>query len=494
MARSRRDPPPKMFQRSELRRLLSMAFLMAILFMVIQNSLPDNRRLLVGRAGNKDQVVTEIDEDAVDQPDRVPASPKPNAAKPVVRAAAAHSTVAVAQAAFAQANGARSDSATPAPAASSGNSTSSPPPPGIAAPKGETPSEATPSEAAPGKGSPSTATPAFPLRSNPVPTQATPQSPADQQPAAGQPAPDAAANKIPAAIGPDDEDPDEAAAAQEDLQFVDDYSVGSDRPEMPAYERLTRWITNQSYERLVARSKLQKVIYSQIVAGSSDYRGKLFQFDLHVRRAIPYPPLHFYNSQDDPHEPAQLYEMWGDTGEGRGRLYQLIVYDPPAGMPIGPNIQEDVRFVGYFFKLQGYEAAKALPGAKPEVAPTFIGRVLWKERPPSVLVRQADVWWIATLGGGVLLILIAFFAWLFFRKSRPNVAQLSLDMANPATGSAVSIDEWLDRPVPGGNAERDAPTRNDDAGDDETDPGPTQNGHGNGHARLFSDRPDDRRS
>ena len=82
-------------------------------------------------------------------------------------------------------------------------------------------------------------------------------------------------------------------------------------------------------------------------------------------------------------------------------------------MPIGPNIQEDVRFVGYFFKLQGYEPAKAAPGAMPEVAPTFIGRVLWKERPPAVFIHQGDIWWVASLGGGVLVILLAFFAWLF---------------------------------------------------------------------------------
>ena len=272
------------------------------------------------------------------------------------------------------------------------------------------------------------------------------------------------------------------------MEYVNDYTVGTQVPEMPAYERLTRWVTNQSYERLVARSKLQKPIYSQVLAGANDSRGKLYQFDLHVRRVIPYPPLHFYNSEDDPHEPAQLYEMWGDTGEGRGRLYQLIVFEPPAGMPIGPNIQEDVRFVGYFFKLQGYESAKALPGAKPEVAPTFIGRVLWKERPPAVFIRKGDIWWVASLGGSVLLILLAFFAWLFvFRKGRPNVAQLSMDLTIP---SVVSIDDWLEHPENGRNTSGLDTRSADDAPDTEIEPSPSSNGHGNGHARLFSNRPE----
>ena len=108
VARSLREPPPKMFQRSELRRLLSMAFLMVILFMVIQNSLPDNRRLLVGRDGNKDQVVQEIEEGSADQPERVPATPKSSAVRPAARkTAAGHSTIA-----FANANSGTPDSST----------------------------------------------------------------------------------------------------------------------------------------------------------------------------------------------------------------------------------------------------------------------------------------------------------------------------------------------------------------------------------------------
>ena len=234
---------------------------------------------------------------------------------------------------------------------------------------------------------------------------------------------------------------------------------------------------------MVARSKLQKLIFSQVLAGSNDFRGKLYQFDMHVRRVTAYDDkLHFYNNDEDPHEPVQLYEMWGDTGESRGRLIQLVVYDPPAGMPIGPTVQEDVRFVGYFFKLQGYEPARAAPGALPLKAPTFIGRVLWMERPPAVLIHQADVGWLIAIVGGVLAILLAFFAWLlFFRKTRPNVAQIAVDLTIP---SVVSIDDWLDHPGPGGD--REGPSSQDDAPvEEEIEPGPTRNGHGNGHCQAL---------
>jgi hypothetical protein len=67
------------------------------------------------------------------------------------------------------------------------------------------------------------------------------------------------------------------------------------------------------------------------------------------------------------------------------------------------------------------------------------------------------------------------------------VAQLSTDFTIP---SAVSIDEWLEHPEKGGNTGGRNSRRIDEFEDDETEPSPTQNGHGNGHTQLFSDRPD----
>ena len=330
-----------------------------------------------------------------------------------------------------------------------------------------------------------------------------------------KPAAKSGAKPLPPATGPTDEDPDEASAATEDLQYVVDGTVGTTREDANAYERLVRWVTSQSFERMAARTTLTRPNYAQIVAGADERRGKLVQFDLHVRRVIRYDDkFHFYNQDEDPHEPVQLYEMVGETGESRGRLFQLVVYDPPAGMPIGSLVQEDVRFVGYFFKLWGYLPGKAKPGAAPEIMPTYIGRVLWKERPPVVLVSRADIWWIAVLGGGALAVLAGWLAWLFMRKTPPNVAQAAVDFSIP---SAVSIDEWLEHPEGGGSASNGAaerPSRRDDesgdgsrrslfgdtaggdtAEDVETEPDAilpreSQNGHGNGHATLFSDHPD----
>lgn len=428
-----------------------MTFLLVILIMILQNSGgPDNKRLLVGREGSQDRVVGKIDEEG-DEPERVPAKSGPGQKASAAMAATGGRTLALADG-----NGSE-----PAPPQATGDKAAP-------APKGE--------------GSPSTATPAISIPYNMSPAQAVEAAPAEQQPAVKS-----AVKSIPPASGPTDEDPDEAGAASEDFDYIDDDTPGIVREEMAAYERIVRWVTNQPYERMAARSELKKLNFSQVIAAAGERRGKLFQFDMHVRRVMAYDDkFHFYNNDEDPHEPVQLYEMWGDTGESRGRLIQLVVYDPPAGMPIGPSIQEDVRFVGYFFKLQGYEPARAAPGALPLKAPTFIGRVLWKERPPAVLIHQADVWWAVAIGGGVLAILLAFFAWLFFRKARPNVAQMAVDMAMP---SVVSIDDWLDHPGPGGD--REGPSSQDDAPvEEETEPNLTRNGHGNGHSKLFSDGPD----
>ncbi len=210
---------------------------------------------------------------------------------------------------------------------------------------------------------------------------------------------------IPPATGVTDEVPDEAAAAAEDFQYVEDGSERILREEMPAYQRILRWVVDQPYARLAARTKLSQPSHAQVVAAASDDRGVLYRFDLHVRMVTKYDSkTDFYDDDEDPHAPVQLYEMWGNTDESRGQLYQLVVYDPPAGMPIGADVREDVRFVGYFFKLQGYEPAKALSGARPELAPTFIGRVLWMERPPVVSV------WGSRIYGGL----------------RPSVADCSL--------------------------------------------------------------------
>lgn len=514
-----------------------MSFLLVIIFMIIENSRgPDHSRLLVGRSGNQDQVVGKVDEDELtDQPDRVPGNPRSDVAVPVVGGRGS-SILALA------AGDLPENSAVAGGAAGNGNSDASAKKPTAAdssapAAKGGARAPSSHQQAE------STATPAFVMPSNEP--SAAPASPIADHAAGTSPQTNAknpAAKPLPPAMGVTDEDPDEASAADEDLQYIDDDSPGIVKSEMPAYERIVRWVVDQSYQRMAARTQLKKLNYAQIVGGADDERGKLFKFDMHIRRAIAYDDkLHFYSPDEDSHDPVQLYEMWGSTEESRSRLYQLVVYDPPAGMPLGPNIQEDVRFVGYFFKLQGYQPAKALPGARPEIAPTFIGRIVWMERPPGVMINRSDIWWIAAIGGALLLGLIGWIAWLLLCKARPNVGQLSVDLSIPPS-AAVSIDQWLEQPQPGGSStdrqsRRDEIDRSEQAGPwdgeqvdgdrpgsdrpgsdgsgsdplegdrfgddsadatDETDggdtepeprPKPLQNGHGNGRA-LFSDRPD----
>ena len=100
---------------------------------------------------------------------------------------------------------------------------------------------------------------------------------------------------------------------------------------------------------------------------------------------------------------VKLYEVWGVTPESRSRLYDLIVVDYPKEMPQGYDIRENVRFAGYFLKLQGYEPAGARPGQRPEKAPLLIGRLEWASpaAPPAERVGAVALGWCCSpVGGG----------------------------------------------------------------------------------------------
>lgn len=362
-------------------------------------------------------------------------------------------------------------------------------------------------ERVPGRTDSKDATPVAATTTNPA--TATGDSSANSPPASNNSAAVSKSTKsIPPATGVTDEDPDEAAAAEEDFQYIEDGTLSTLRWETPAYQRILRWVVDQPYARLAARSNLTKIVRSQIVAAADDDRGKLFQFDLHVRRVIKYDGYtSFHDDNEEPLAPVQLYEIWGNTDESPTRLYQLVVYDPPAGMPIGPDVREDVRFAGYFFKLQGYIPGKKLPDGQPdvEIAPTFIGRVLWIQRAPTVWFKQSDILWLAAVCGGFLIALVGWLAWLLMRQSRPMIAPVTAHLLVPRS---ASIDEWLDREESSAdrpsarNQESGPPDANSDRatfqrilsdtepdGDDGQETRPHANGHTNGHAERFSDGP-----
>ena len=190
-----------------------------------------------------------------------------------------------------------------------------------------------------------------------------------------------------------------------------------------------------------------------------------------------------FDNPDEQHEPVTLYEMWGTTDESRGRFFHLIVYDPPAGLPLGQDVREDVRFVGYFFRLQAYEPASAKPGAQPLLAPSFIGRIAWQRAAPGGVVSTTELPWMILLGGGVAIAVAVCLGIVLLSRKKRNVAYLATDLPPPPT---MSVEEWLDRVDEGteSTAESNGHADGQDSGESH------RNGHSNGSTRLFSDRQD----
>ncbi|HEV3417086.1 MAG TPA: hypothetical protein VG056_09745, partial [Pirellulales bacterium] len=197
---------------------------------------------------------------------------------------------------------------------------------------------------------------------------------------------------------------------------------------------------------LAARAAEANPPYGQFVTSPQEFRqpGKLFAFDVHLRQVNKFDVKLTFRDEDDgaPRPPATLYEMWGTTGESRGRFLHFVVFDPPEGLPTGTNVREDVRFVGYFFRNQGYIPANAPLNARVQLAPSFIGRITWEAAKPGVVVEESELPWLILLGGGAAAILITWLGFIFLGKRRRSVAELATDLPPPP---GASVEEWLNQ-------------------------------------------------
>jgi hypothetical protein len=293
------------------------------------------------------------------------------------------------------------------------------------------------------------------------------------------------AKKIPTATGPTDEDADEAEAAIEEYDYVSDGTLFIPQENNPAYERLVRWVINQPYGRLLARVTQTNPTYNQFRAAPRDFRepGKIFEINLHLRQVVKFDVKLTFDNPDEQHEPVTLYEMWGTTDESRGRFFHLIVYDPPTGLPVGQDVREDVRFVGYFFRLQAYEPGNAKLNAPLQLAPSFIGRIAWRAAAPGGVVSSSELPWMILLGGGIAITIAVCLGFVLLGRRKRNVAYVATDLPPPP---AMSVEEWLDRVDGGSETSAEANGHADDLDAGEA----YRNGHSNGSSRLFSDRQD----
>jgi hypothetical protein len=294
---------------------------------------------------------------------------------------------------------------------------------------------------------------------------------------AAEPAKPAAA-KIPQATGPTDEDEAEADGAFEDFDFILDRATTLFPEERDAWARITRWVINQPFERLAARAAPKNPAWGEFITNPKEFRqpGRVFNFIVHVKMVLKCDEKLEIKNEDDPHDPVTMYELWGTTDEMPSRFSHFIVYDPPAGFPLGKEVREDARFIGYFFRVQGYEPAGAGLKSPLQLAPSFIGRIAWKPRAPGGIVSAAELPWLYILVGGAALILALWLGYLLLNGRSRNVAYVATDLPPPPE---LTIENWLDRVENGQPPDDDS---NGHAAPEDLEYGaPHQNGHSNGH-------------
>lgn len=313
-------------------------------------------------------------------------------------------------------------------------------------------------------------------------TEKSSGTPEPNGPAALAPGPKkSAAAKIPTATGPTDEDDAEADASIEDFDYVFDKATSIHPEEHDAYERITRWVINQPFARLAARAMPKNPTWGALVTDPQEFRqpGKIYNFVVHLRMALKFDTKLPIRNEDDPHDPVTLYEMWGTTDESPSRLSYFLVYDPPAGLPLGKEVHEDVRFVGYFFRVQGYEPAGAALNSPLQLAPSFIGRIAWTPRQPGGVVSAAELPWLYILVGVVVLILALWLGYLLLGRRSRNVAYLATDLPPPPE---LQVENWLNRIEAGQQPDSDSNGHVESDGDEYG--ASYRDGYSNGHTET----------
>jgi hypothetical protein len=206
--------------------------------------------------------------------------------------------------------------------------------------------------------------------------------------------------------GPTDEDQGEAESVEEEYLAITDKTESIQPEEVEAYDRVVRWVRAQSFRQLLKRASEQRkqhaISYGDLVRSPEDYRGKIIDLKLNARMVRKFEKKN--------RDGVQLYEVWGFTGGSGNFLYDTVVVERPAGLPLGDTVKEQVRFVGYFFKLQGYEPRGANLGDPVRHAPMLIGRIVRSELADEDMGGGSD--WSSSV---VILIAVAFAALITVR-------------------------------------------------------------------------------
>jgi hypothetical protein len=243
--------------------------------------------------------------------------------------------------------------------------------------------------------------------------------------------------------GPTDLDAQESVTAEREFEAVTDREPLA-AEEMPAYWRLLRWCGNQPFGALRSRGR-KDVVFTQLWEQPDKYRGKPLTLRLHLVRTLE------YEAPANRQGLKRVYEGWGTTNESQSFPYVVVFDERPPGMPLGPRVQVEATFAGYFLKTMAYTDGLG----ERRAAPLLIGRLKWDEA-AAPAARRADgsgaFWLTIAVGGTGLLFAAAALAWR--HRSRRCAGR-------PGSGEAktADVEAWL-RDVEGTETEEEQECRN----------------------------------
>lgn len=119
--------------------------------------------------------------------------------------------------------------------------------------------------------------------------------------------------------------------------------------EMIAYWQLLGWARTQPFAEFEQRASREPAL-TQIWEEPQKYRGKPMRLRLHVRRVLT------WESAKNPLGVPQVYEAMGWSDESKSLPYTVIFTEKPPELPVGPSVEAEVVFVGYFLKIMTYSA------------------------------------------------------------------------------------------------------------------------------------------
>lgn len=122
--------------------------------------------------------------------------------------------------------------------------------------------------------------------------------------------------------------------------------------------------------------------FADILRNPDACRGRPVQWQGRLRRLVKFEP------GENEIGVRHVYEGWLYDERSQHNPTVVLFTRKPKGLPLGGDLDEDVRCAGYFLKLYGYEAQDATRKAPLVVA----GELEWMEQPSAAAATPASPW------------------------------------------------------------------------------------------------------